>query len=56
MYKQCIIQFVKSGAISIIWVAVKQAIQDSIIDVDYKSFNIKGKAVVLTVYEGLTIK
>ena len=56
MYKQCIIKLVKNGAFSVIWVAVKQAIKNSIIDVDYKSFNIKGKAVILTVYDNLTIK
>ena len=56
MYKQCFIQLVKNGAFTTIWVAVKQAIQDSIIDVDYKAFNIKGKAVILTVYDNLTIK
>lgn len=55
MYKQCLIQLVKSGAFSVIWLAVKEAIQGNIVNVDYKAFNINGKAKILEVYN-ITIK
>lgn len=50
MYKQCLIQLVKTGAFSIIWVAIKEAIANSIVNVDYKAFNIKGEVKILEVY------
>ena len=50
MYKQCLIQLVKSGAFSVIWLAVKEAVQGSIINVDYKAFNINGEVKILEVY------
>jgi hypothetical protein len=56
MYKQCLIQFVKTGAFTTIWVAIKTAIKNTKIEVDYQAFNVKGEAVVLTVYDNITIK
>lgn len=55
MYKQCLIQLVKTGAFSVIWLTVKEAIQDSIVKVNHHAFNIKGDAKILEVYN-ITIK
>ena len=55
MYKQCLIQLVKSGAFSVIWLAVKEAVQDSIVNVDYKAFNINGEAKILEVYNSFFV-
>ena len=56
MYKQCLIQLVKNGAFSTIWVAVKEALNNTKIQVDYQPFNIKGEAIILNVYDNITIK
>ncbi len=56
MYKQCLIQLVKNGAFSTIWVAVKEALKNTKIQVDYQPFNIKGEAIILNVYDNITIK
>jgi uncharacterized Fe-S center protein len=56
MYKQCLIQLVKNGAFTTIWVAIKDALKNKKIEVDYQAFNVKGEAVVLNVYDNITIK
>jgi hypothetical protein len=56
MYKQCLIQFVKTGAFTTIWVAIKKAIKNTKIEVDYQAYNVKGEAVILNVYDNITIK
>ena len=55
-FKQCTIQLLKNDAFTSIWIEVKDAVKDKIIDVDYKMFNIKGKAKVLIVYHGIIIE
>jgi hypothetical protein len=55
-YKQCTIQLLKDDAFTSIWIEVNDAVKDKIIDVDYKMFNIKGKAKVLIVYHGIIIE
>ncbi len=56
MYKQCLIQLVKNGAFTTIWVAVKEALKNTKIQVNYQAFNVKGEAVILDVYDNITIK
>lgn len=51
MYKQCLIQLVKSDAFSVIWLSVKEAIKGNRVNVDYKAFNIKSEAKILEVYD-----
>ena len=54
-FKQCTIQFIKDDAFTCIWIELNDAVKDKIIDVDYKMFNLKGKAKVLIVYHGIII-
>ena len=56
MYKQCFIQLVKNGAFTTIWVAVKDALKNTVINIDYQAFNIKGEAKILKVYDNIIIK
>jgi hypothetical protein len=55
-FKQCTIQFIKDDSFTSIWIEIKDAVEGEIIDVDYKIFNIKGKAKVLIVYHGIIIE
>ena len=56
MYKQCFIQLAENGAFGTIWLLVKEAVKGITVDVDYKMYNIKGKAVVVEVFNNITIK
>ena len=55
-HKQCTIQLLKDESFTSIWIDIKDAIKDAEIDVDYKMFNIKGKAIVLEVYNNIIIE
>ena len=55
-HKQCTIQLLEDDSFTSIWIEVDDAVKDKIIDVDYKMFNIKGKARVLTVYNNIIIE
>lgn len=51
-FKQCTIQFIEDDSLTTIWIDIKDAIVDKEINVDYKMFNIRGKAKVITVFHG----
>lgn len=55
-HKQCTIQFFKDDSFTSIWIDIKDAIKGKEIDVDYRMFNIKGKALVLEVYNNIIIE
>lgn len=54
-FKQCTIQFIEDDSFTSIWIEFDDAVEDKIIDVDYKIFNIKGKAKILIVYHNIII-
>lgn len=54
-YKQCTIQFTEDNSYACVWVEVGDAIKDKVINMNTSMFSLKGKAIVLQVYNNITI-